>query len=29
MDQCLADMVARRIISRDAARAKAKFPENF
>lgn len=29
MDQCLADMVARRIISREAAKSKAKFPENF
>ena len=29
MDQCLADMVARRIISREAARSKAKMPENF
>ncbi|BFM13429.1 type IV pilus twitching motility protein PilT [Simiduia litorea] len=29
MDQCLADMVARRIIGRDVAREKAKIPENF
>jgi twitching motility protein PilT len=29
MDQCLADMVARRIISREAAREKAKLPVNF
>jgi twitching motility protein PilT len=29
MDQCLADLVARRVISREAARAKAKMPENF
>lgn len=29
MDQCLADMVARRIISRDVAREKAKIPDNF
>ena len=29
MDQCLADLVSRRIISRDEAKAKAKFPENF
>jgi twitching motility protein PilT len=29
MDQCLADLVARRIISREAARAKAKMPDNF
>ena len=29
MDQCLADLVARRIISREAARSKAKSPENF
>ena len=29
MDQCLADLVARRIISREAAKGKAKFPENF
>lgn len=29
MDQCLADLVARRVIARDQAKAKAKFPENF
>jgi twitching motility protein PilT len=29
MDQCLEDMVARRIISREHAREKAKQPENF
>jgi twitching motility protein PilT len=29
MDQCLADMVERRIINRDIAREKAKMPENF
>ena len=29
MDQCLADLVSRRIISREAAKGKAKFPENF
>ncbi|MGB3611585.1 MAG: type IV pilus twitching motility protein PilT [Cellvibrio sp.] len=29
MDQCLADLVARRVISREAARTKAKMPENF
>ena len=29
MDQCLTDMVERRIISRDAAREKAKIPDNF
>jgi twitching motility protein PilT len=29
MDQCLADLVARRIVARDQAKTKAKFPENF
>ncbi|ARU28014.1 type IV pilus twitching motility protein PilT [Cellvibrio sp. PSBB006] len=29
MDQCLADLVARRVISREAAKSKAKMPENF
>ena len=29
MDQCLGDMVARHVISRDVAREKAKMPENF
>src|SRR5690554_1369739 len=29
MDQCLADLVARRIVSREAAKTKAKMPENF
>ena len=29
MDQCLSDLVERRIISRDIAREKAKIPENF
>ena len=29
MDQCLADMVERKLISRDVAREKAKAPENF
>lgn len=29
MDQCLANMVSNRSISRDAAREKAKMPENF
>jgi twitching motility protein PilT len=29
MDQCLGDLVERRIITRDIAREKAKMPENF
>lgn len=29
MDQSLADLVARRLISREAAREKAKIPDNF
>ena len=29
MDQCLADLVARRVISREAAKSKAKMSENF
>ena len=29
MDQCLANLVAARTISRDSAREKAKMPENF
>lgn len=29
MDQCLADLVARRIISREVAREKARMPEGF
>ncbi len=29
MDQCLADMVERRVISREVARSKAKMPDNF
>ena len=29
MDQCLKDMLAKRLINRDAARLKARFPENF
>jgi len=29
MDQCLADMVARRVITREVAREKAKLPDNF
>ena len=29
MDQCLKDMLAKRKINRDAARLKARFPENF
>lgn len=29
MDQCLMDMLERRIISREAAREKAKMPDNF
>ncbi len=29
MDQCLADLLEKRIISRDSAREKAKIPENF
>ena len=29
MDQCLTDMLERRLISRDAAREKAKIPDNF
>ncbi len=29
MDQCLADMVSRRIINRDVAREKAKMPDQF
>ena len=29
MDQCLADLVQRNIVSRDIAREKAKMPDNF
>jgi twitching motility protein PilT len=29
MDQCLGDLVARHIVSRDVAREKAKIPSNF
>jgi twitching motility protein PilT len=29
LDQCLQNLVQRRIIGRDAAREKAKMPENF
>lgn len=29
MDQCLADLLERRIITRDIAREKAKMPDNF
>lgn len=29
MDQCLTDMVEKRLISREAAKEKAKMPENF
>ena len=29
MDQCLADLLSKRLITRDAAREKAKMPENF
>jgi DNA-directed RNA polymerase alpha subunit len=29
MDQCLADLVERRLVSREVAREKAKVPDNF
>jgi twitching motility protein PilT len=29
MDQCLTDLVGKRLISREIAREKARFPENF
>jgi twitching motility protein PilT len=29
MDQCLKELVERRVISRDIAREKARMPENF
>ena len=29
LDQCLADLVERRVVSRDVAREKAKMPDNF
>lgn len=29
MDQCLTDLVSKRLISREVAREKARFPENF
>ena len=29
MDQCLSDLVEKRLVSRDVAREKARFPENF
>lgn len=29
MDQCLADLVNKRLVAREAAREKARFPENF
>ena len=29
MDQCLSDMVDKRIISKEAAKEKARMPENF
>jgi len=29
LDQCLADLVERRVVNRDVAKEKAKMPENF
>jgi twitching motility protein PilT len=29
MDQCLQDMVAKRLVTRENARTKARFPEKF
>ncbi|HEY3700186.1 MAG TPA: twitching motility protein PilT, partial [Spongiibacteraceae bacterium] len=29
MDQCLADMVQKRLVTRDEARTKARFPDKF
>jgi twitching motility protein PilT len=29
LDQCLQDLVARRTITRETAREKAKMPDNF
>jgi len=29
MDQCLTDLVSKRLIAREIAREKARFPENF
>nr|MBP9035159.1 twitching motility protein PilT [Pseudomonadales bacterium] len=29
MDQCLTDLVAKRLVTREAAREKAKIPDNF
>lgn len=29
LDQCLEDLVSRRIVSREVAREKAKMPDNF
>jgi twitching motility protein PilT len=29
MDQCLKTLLQKRLITRDAARLKARFPENF
>ena len=29
LDQCLQDLVAKRVITRETAREKAKMPENF
>ncbi|MFT5577486.1 MAG: twitching motility protein PilT [Paraglaciecola psychrophila] len=29
MDQCLSDLIGKRIITRETAREKARFPENF
>ena len=29
MDQCLEEMVAKRLVAKDVAREKARFPENF
>jgi twitching motility protein PilT len=29
MDQCLADLVDKRVITREIAKEKARMPENF
>jgi twitching motility protein PilT len=29
MDQCLEEMVSKRLITREVAREKARMPENF
>ena len=29
MDQCLEDLLAKRVVSREVARSKAKNPDNF